>query len=156
MSGSVSYKVLILGAGPAGLCLGRELSLRRIPYLILEKEAVVGSTFARMTESTTFGPWLNNTLPGSPVPVSRLLSRTTRADYARYLSDYATTHHLEVRTGARVASVRYTDRFLVETEAGEKYEAECLVNATGVFSKPFLPEYPGTAPPTALRAPFRS
>lgn len=144
MSNPHYVKVLILGAGPAGLSLGRELSVRAIPYLILEKESMVGSTFVKMTASTTFGPWLNNTLPGSPVPWSQLLRRTTRADYAQYLLDYSIRHELRVLCGVEVTSV-CEDRsgFLIKTRQGDSYRADHLVNATGVFSKPNLPQYPG-------------
>lgn len=137
-------KVLILGAGPAGLCLGRQLSVRGIDYLILEKEDQVGSTFAKMTESTTFGPWMNNTLPGSPVPWEQMLKRTTRADYTRYLQDYAETHRLRIRCGTRVHGVREENHlFHVRTDGGD-FRAEFLVNATGSFNRPNLPLYAGT------------
>lgn len=146
MSNPHYVKVLILGAGPAGLALGRELSVRAIPYLILEKESMVGSTFVKMTASTTFGPWLNNTLPGAPVPWTQLLRRTTRADYAQYLLDYSIRNELRVLCGVEVASVQ-EDRsgFLVRTRQGDSYRADHLVNATGVFSKPNLPNYPGSS-----------
>ena len=57
--------ILILGAGPAGLSLGYELSQRGLGYLILDKSSEVGSTFYSMTDSTEYGPWVNNVLHGS-------------------------------------------------------------------------------------------
>ncbi len=152
--------VLILGAGPAGLSLGRELSVRGIPYLILEKEEVVGSTFANMTESTTYGPWMNNTLPGSPVPWTQKLRRTTRPEYAQYLKDYAHRHQLRVSCGVKVQAT-YPDRqgFLVQTEDENLYRCDYLVNATGYFSKPNYPELPGlrvTSIPYVHSAGYRS
>ena len=59
-----SVPILILGAGPAGLSLAYELSQRGLDYLILEKASEVGHTFYSMTDSTEYGPWLNNTLSG--------------------------------------------------------------------------------------------
>lgn len=143
MSHRTETTVLILGAGPAGLSLGRELSVRRIPYLILDKEAVVGSTFAKMTDSTTYGPWLNNTLPGSPVAWSRRLTRTTRPEYARYLESFAKEHALNVILGVKVQQVDYHDGFVIEGSDGKSYRARILINATGQFSRPNLPKYPG-------------
>lgn len=143
MSHRTETTVLILGAGPAGLSLGRELSVRQIPYLILDKESVVGSTFAHMTDCTTYGPWLNNTLPGSPVPLSRRLSRTTRPEYARYLESYAKEHALNVILGVKVQRVEYQEGFVVDGSDGVSYRAPILVNATGQFSRPNLPSYPG-------------
>ena len=94
--------ILILGAGPAGLSLGRELSVRGLEYLILEKASEVGNTFYKMTDSTEYGPWLNNTLPGSPMPVGKLFARTTRSEYSRYLSQYRHEHELNVKTNVQV------------------------------------------------------
>jgi len=139
----MNVPILILGAGPAGLSLGRELSERGLEYLILEKASEVGNTFYKMTDSTEYGPWLNNTLPGSPVPLTQMFSRTTRSEYARYLSNYRHKHELSVETNTTVLSAcRTEDGFEVETDKG-LYRCQALVNATGYFSNPFIPDYPG-------------
>lgn len=136
--------ILIAGAGPAGLSLGHELSKRSLDYLILDKAPEVGSTFYNMTDSTEYGPWINNILPGSAQPWSQLLSRTTRCDYARYLSQYRHNHQLKVQTGVKVEAVTPLEGggFRVQTDQGE-FECGHFVNATGYFSNPFIPDFPG-------------
>ena len=135
--------ILILGAGPAGLSLGYELSQRGLSYLILDKSSEVGSTFYSMTDSTEYGPWVNNVLHGSPVPVTKLFARTTRSEYARYLSEYRNQHELAVQSNTIVLSARKTDRgYEVETDRG-MFSCEVLVNATGYYSNPFIPDFPG-------------
>ena len=135
--------ILILGAGPAGLSLGYELSQRGLGYLILDKSSEVGSTFYSMTDSTEYGPWVNNVLHGSPVPVSKLFARTTRSEYARYLSEYRNQHGLTVQSNTTVLSARKTDQgYEVETDRG-MFSCEVLVNATGYYSNPFIPDFPG-------------
>ena len=135
--------ILILGAGPAGLSLGYELSQRGLEYRILEKASEVGNTFYSMTDSTEYGPWLNNTLAGSPVPLTKVFARTTRSEYSRYLSQYRTQHELKVDTNTSVISARKNDHgYEVETDKG-MYTCQILVNATGYFSNPFVPDYPG-------------
>ena len=135
--------ILILGAGPAGLSLGYELSQRGLQYLILDKSSEVGSTFYSMTDSTEYGPWINNTLHGSPVPLNKLFARTTRSEYARYLSEYRNQHDLKVESNTTVLSARRTDDgYEVETDRG-MYSCQVLVNATGYYSNPFIPDFPG-------------
>jgi putative flavoprotein involved in K+ transport len=135
--------ILILGAGPAGLSLGHELEQRGLKYRILEKASEVGNTFYRMTDSTEYGPWLNNTLPGSPMPLSKLFARTTRSEYARYLSQYRHDHNLVIDTNTSVIAARSNDEgFEVETDQGV-YQCQVLVNATGYYSTPFTPDFPG-------------
>lgn len=135
--------IIILGAGPAGLSLGHELGQRGLDYLILDKSSEVGSTFYEMTDSTEYGPWLNNTLPGSPAPIGKLFARTTRSEYARYLSQYRHQHKLKVQTGTTIISARKTDDgFEVETDKG-MMNCQVLVNATGYFSNPFIPDFKG-------------
>jgi putative flavoprotein involved in K+ transport len=135
--------ILILGAGPAGLSLGYELSRRGLDYLILDKASEVGSTFYSMTDSTEYGPWLNNTLAGSPVPLTKLFARTTRSEYARYLSEHRQRHNLEVQSNTTVVSARTkANGYEVETDRG-MIACQVLVNATGYYSNPFIPDYPG-------------
>lgn len=135
--------IIILGAGPAGLSLAHELGRRGLDYLVLEKASEVGNTFYSMTDSTEYGPWLNNTLPGSPAPLSKLFSRTTRSEYARYLSHYRHQHDLKVQTNTSVISAHRTeDGFEVETDRG-MFHCTVLVNATGYFSNPFTPDFTG-------------
>ncbi len=140
---STRLPVLVIGGGPAGLALGHELKKHSLEYLILEKSDEVGATFATMTESTTYGPWLNNLLPGSSLPLHRLLKRTTRNEYARYLAEYRREHGLSVLTSTSVEAVeRDQDGFSVVT-SGQTFRCQVLVNATGYFSKPNWPNHPG-------------
>lgn len=138
-----SVPILILGAGPAGLSVARELAEHGLKAKILERASEVGNTFYKMTDSTEYGPWLNNTLPGSPMPLTSLFARTTRSEYSRYLSQYRHEHKLDVDTNTAVVSCRQTDEgYEVETNRG-MYNCKVLINATGYFSNPFMPDYEG-------------
>ncbi|GMU56168.1 MAG: hypothetical protein AMXMBFR33_53140 [Candidatus Xenobia bacterium] len=136
-------QVLIIGAGPGGLALAQQLKQRNIESLILDKSDRVGNTFYTMAANTTYGPWLNNRMPDGPVRVTRLLSRTRREQYAEYLAEYAVKHDLDFRTGVTVQSVRkHPAGFELETDQGP-FVCSLLVNASGYFSKPYVPEIPG-------------
>lgn len=138
-----SASVLIIGGGPAGLSMSYELARRGIDSLILESGPVAGASFAAFPRNIFFGPWVNNLLPGSTVHWRWMLNRSTQPSYARYLQEYSRANHLPIRTGVKVLAVeKHGDQFRVETSAGV-YEAPLVVNATGYFSHPYIPEYPG-------------
>ena len=136
--------VLIIGGGPAGLSMSYELARRGIDSLILEAGPVAGASFSVFPRNIFFGPWVNNLLPGSSVHWRWILNRSTQPSYARYLQEYCRANHLPIRTGVKVDSVaKVGEQFRLETSAGI-YEAPLVVNCTGYFAKPFIPEFPGS------------
>ncbi|MEW6282355.1 MAG: FAD-dependent oxidoreductase, partial [Candidatus Eremiobacterota bacterium] len=138
-------QVLIIGGGPGGLALGFELGRRGVDYLILERAPWLGNTFRTMAANTTYGPWINNVLPCTRPSWNIALRRTNREEYAQYLSEYAIRNDLRYRTGIEVQGIqRGPDGFQVRTDQGE-FRARSVVNATGYFSNPFRPVYPGAA-----------
>lgn len=149
------YKpVVILGAGPAGLSVGYELARRGVDFVILEKGADAGESFSLFPRNIFFGPWINNLLPGSKVSWSWLLRRSTQPAYAWYLAEYGRQNHLPIFNQTSVHNVRQEDgRFVVETSRGEIW-CRLVVNATGYFSKPFIPNYPGLAPAATSPIPY--
>ena len=135
--------VIILGAGPAGLSIGYEMSRRGVDYLILEKGQVAGESFTHIPKDTCFGPWLNNTLPGSRVSWKWRLRLATQPAYSWYLQEYARRNQLAIQFGSVVSLVRREDKgFLVHTH-DKTYHCDFVVNCTGYFSNPNKPSYPG-------------
>lgn len=135
--------VLVLGAGPAGLSIGHELSRRGIEVLILEKGTVAGESFSHYPERIFFGPWCNNTLPGSQVGWSWKLRRSTQPAYTWYLGEYARHNRLPIHYECQALEVHKTaDGFRVLTSQGTIF-CRFLVNCTGYFSTPNVPSYPG-------------
>ena len=138
-----SYPVVILGAGPAGLAMGYELASRGVDFVILEKGPAPGHSFANFPRNIFFGPWLNNMLPGSRVNWRWKFRRSTQPAYTAYLQEYCRRHKLPVRTGVEVQSTNHqSEGFQLETNRG-KIWSKLLVNATGYFTKPNVPKYPG-------------
>lgn len=142
--------VVILGAGPAGLGLGRALGARGIQTCLLERGAEPGTSWQRMRDDLRLGPWHTNLLPdGDRISWWWRHRLTPRSDFHRYLTRYATRHRLDVRTETTVARVEAIgdDGFGVVT-SGSDVEARVVVNATGYFSSPRVPEAPGLATAT--------
>ena len=137
--------VIVLGAGPAGLSIGYELKRRNVDYVILEKGSVAGESFSHYPKNIFFGPWLNNTLPGSRVAWNWRLRRATQPAYTWYLGEYARHNELPIQFDREVLLVdREGDGFRVHTSQGP-YQCQFLVNCSGYFSTPNIPTYPGQA-----------
>lgn len=134
---------VIIGAGPAGLSIGYELTRRNIDFVILEKGQQAGQSFAQYPKNIFFGPWLNNTLPGSRVPWNWRLRRATQPAYTWYLGEYARHNRLPIQFGCNVTRVeRDGEGFRVHTNRGV-YSCRWLVNCSGYFSTPNVPHHPG-------------
>jgi putative flavoprotein involved in K+ transport len=139
--------VFIIGAGPAGLVLGRELQGRGIPFLIVERGATAGESWRRMpTRLNLISPWKANWLTGPGQQRWPRHAVVTRAEYFQYLQDYAKELRLPVHTGVEVQRVeRDADGgFQCVTSVGT-CRSRRVVSATGYFHHPFTPEIPGRA-----------
>lgn len=135
--------LVILGAGPAGLSLARELKLRGHDPLLVERGPGVGSSWKAMRHGLRLGPWMSSTLPGQPVPWRRAVELAPRTDFCDYLDRYAAANHLRLRPNAEVERVTAEgDGFCLDL--GEtSCSARLLVNATGYFGNPFTPSIAG-------------
>lgn len=97
-----------------------------------------------------FSPATYSSLPGWMMPAwdDVKLGYPPRSHVVDYLTAYEDRYHFAVRHGVRVTSVAHTGRdrtaFIVETSAGT-LRADAVVSATGTWSRPFWPVYPGAA-----------
>ena len=145
-----TIRVVIIGAGPAGLATSRELKERGVEHVVLERGDGVGHTWANLYDSLTLhtGKHMSG-LPGMRLPRSAPLF-VPREQFVQYLRSYAERFALPVRTGWTVTAVeRLTggnDRWRVRanTSAGER-EITCVVVviATGIVANPRMPAIPG-------------
>jgi cation diffusion facilitator CzcD-associated flavoprotein CzcO len=137
--------ILILGAGPAGLSLGSELTRRGVSFQILERGQRAGESWRRMpARMKLVSPWKANWLPGGPSAEFSAHAEISRADYAAWLETFARRRALPILTGVDVLDVARTREgiFHLTTTLGE-LTTRLLVNATGCFSNPFVPPIPG-------------
>ncbi|SDZ32333.1 Pyridine nucleotide-disulphide oxidoreductase [Amycolatopsis xylanica] len=74
--------------------------------------------------------------PGEPYP--------TASHVVDYLRAYEARYDLPVIRPARVTTVHNGDtRLTVETEQDQRFAARIVISATGTWSRPYLPHYPG-------------
>ncbi|WP_066372065.1 NAD(P)-binding domain-containing protein [Herbidospora mongoliensis] len=152
---------LVIGAGPAGLQMGRSLGAAGRSYTIMEAGPAPGTFFATFPRHRTLisinkkyngtdDPELNlrmdwnSLLSDDPeLLFTRYSDRyfPTAEDMVRYLADYATG--LDVVYGARAETVtRISEGFTVTDGHGVVREARRLIVATGV-SRENIPNIPG-------------
>jgi 4-hydroxyacetophenone monooxygenase len=148
---SGSYKVLVIGAGVAGIAAAHQLEDMGVEYTILEMQPEVG------------GSWLQNTYPGAGVDTpSHLYSFSfakndwgkhfeLRDDLQRYFSrvlkDLGARHRVRFSTEVLSASHREQDKkweVRVWTADGteETLIADVVISAVGVLNRKRMPNIP--------------
>ncbi|WP_317620439.1 NAD(P)-binding domain-containing protein [Streptomyces sp. CBMA156] len=148
--------VLVVGAGQAGLSAAYHLRRRGFAphqagadggFVVLDADAAPGGAWAHRSPSlrmaTVHGV---HDLPDTefPPPAPEAPAREV---VPRYFAAYEARHALPVVRPVTVRAVRAEterpdSRLLVETDRGT-WSARALINATGTWTRPFLPHYPG-------------
>jgi putative flavoprotein involved in K+ transport len=141
--GNGNGRVVVVGAGPAGLASAAELVRRGIRATVLEAATEVGWSWRGRYD----GLRLNSSRPFSKLPGARFRRGTgifpSRDEMVGYLEEYAVRHQLEVRLGTRLERIdRGHDGWLLRTSNGEISAGQVIV-ASGYAHTPFLPDWPG-------------
>jgi cation diffusion facilitator CzcD-associated flavoprotein CzcO len=136
-------RVVVVGAGPAGLAAGAELRRAGIEPLVLEKESTIASSwrgrYDRLRLNTS--RW-NSMLPGSRYPRGTPIF-PSRDDLVKYLDDYAAKNELNITFGTRVERIdRDNGGFVLRTSGGDIRAGHVIV-ATGHDHTPTIPDWPG-------------
>jgi len=144
-----NFKVVVVGAGVSGICIGKRLNDVGIKYTILEKSADLGGT------------WFDNIYPGVACDVpSHLYSYSffqnpnwSRAfskgpEIFAYLQAAASRFGVypNIRFQRRVVRTTWDQTkclWTIETACGETYTANVVVTGTGGLHVPRLPNYKG-------------
>ncbi|MCD0484406.1 NAD(P)/FAD-dependent oxidoreductase [Streptacidiphilus sp. ASG 303] len=150
--------VVVVGAGQAGLSAAYHLLRRGFApgdgFVVLDADDAPGGAWRHRSPSLTMAAVHGfHNLPGLPLPPSAP-DRPAREAVPEYFAAYERTHGLPVLRPVRVRAVRPEPdgtagpggrpggRLLVETDAGA-WSARALVNATGTWTRPFVPYVPG-------------
>lgn len=137
-------RVTIVGAGPAGLALARELQRRGVRPVLLERGRV-GETWARQYEGLRLHSLASAShLPGMPWRSAERFP--SAAAMVAYLRAYAARFDLDVREGVgveRAEPLAPGPAWRLATSRGT-WRTERLVMATGIWSAPVTPPLPGS------------
>jgi putative flavoprotein involved in K+ transport len=135
-------RVVVIGAGPAGLATAAELGRRGLRAVVLERGEVGAAWRSRYDSLHLHTIRGMSGLPGMPIPRSE--GRWVARDgLVRYLERYAAAHELDVRTGTAATRVDRDDGGWHVATAGGGFDADAVVVATGYSNEPLLPDWPG-------------
>jgi thioredoxin reductase len=140
--------VVVIGAGQAGLstawALARQGFEPETEFVVLDADDGPGGAWQHRWPSLTVGTTHRvHDLPGLPFRPATESLRAAEVVPA-YFAEYEQSFGLPVHRPVRVSSVSRTDDdlFLVRSDAGS-WTARAVVNATGTWTRPFVPRYPG-------------
>lgn len=141
-----SERVVIVGAGAAGLSTAAALARRGVDALVLDRDDLIGGSWSRRYERLhlhtirRFSGLAHQRIPRS---YPRYLSKD---EYAAYLAGYAERFHLRVSLGESVTSIRraaYADvSWEIETSR-RTIGSKVVVVATGHYTEPRIPAWQG-------------
>lgn len=141
--------VVVIGAGQAGLATSRELSVRGIPHVVLERRDEVGGSWAGRWDSFCLvTPNHTIRLPAGQYRGGEPHGFLPRDGIVAHLVGYAATIGAPVRTGIEVTSLRQgADGGLrLSTGAGGTVQARHVVVATGAYQVAHRPSWAAGAP----------
>jgi len=135
--------VIVIGGGQAALAVGYWLRRISLSFVMLDAESGPGGAWRHGWDSLRlFSPPQWSSLPGWPMRGDPH-SYPSRDQVIGYLSDYEQRYRLPVQRPVRVSAVREQDEgFTINSNIGT-WAARAVVSATGTWSSPFIPDYPG-------------
>lgn len=141
--------VVVIGAGQAGLSAAYHLQRRKLDFVVLDAEEGPGGAWRHRWKSLRMATVNGiSDLPGVAKPA--VDPREPSSEFlTRYFQGYEQELALAVQRPVKVESVSRLDadpagRLLVHTDRGD-WTAAAVINATGTWTRPFWPIYPGQA-----------
>jgi cation diffusion facilitator CzcD-associated flavoprotein CzcO len=138
---------VVIGAGQAGLSAAYHLQRRGIDYAVLDAEEGPGGAWRHRWRSLRMATVNGiSDLPGIAKPEVDPAEPSSEF-LTRYFGSYEAELGLSVLRPVKVRAVRREDddpagRLRVETTRGD-WTARAIINATGTWTRPFWPIYPG-------------
>jgi cation diffusion facilitator CzcD-associated flavoprotein CzcO len=148
---AIKTDIAVIGAGQAGLSAAYHLQKRGLArgrgFVVLDQNPVAGGAWQHRWPSLTLSTVNRiHDLPGLPFAEAVSdASETVEAAVAvpRYFAAYEAAFQLPVYRPVTVRVVcERGDRFRIETDR-EMFSARGIINATGTWETPYIPDYPG-------------
>ncbi|MFE6648002.1 NAD(P)-binding domain-containing protein [Nocardioides sp. NPDC057772] len=140
-----SYESVVIGAGQAGLSASYHLNRLGVRHVVLDAERRPGGAWQHRWDSLT----MHDVHGVADLPDGRAPGESgERANVAvpSWFGLYESLHDLPVERPVKVTSVTSVgDLLAVHAADGRTWFTRTLVNATGTWTRPFVPHYPGAS-----------
>lgn len=138
-----TYESIVIGAGQAGLSTSYHLRRRGVEHLVLDANAEPGGAWQHRWPALTMSDVHGITdLPGMQRSGDDG-DEEARDAVPRYFAEYEHRFELPVLRPVDVDAVTEEDGLLVVHAGKRRWRTRTLVNATGTWTHPFVPYYPG-------------
>ncbi|QGU07210.1 putative oxidoreductase CzcO [Corynebacterium occultum] len=136
------YEAIIIGGGQSGLATAYYLLRAGVNTLVLDDQPSPGGGWRHVWPSMTlFSTAEFSNLPGWPMPFYEGFPPASHV--VDYLTAYERRYQVPVERPVTVDRVDYDGEYY-RIQAGERaWSAKNIVSATGTWSAPFAPTYPG-------------
>lgn len=137
-----TYDSVVIGAGQAGLSASYHLKRLGLSHVVLDANPGAGGAWQHRWDSLTMEDVHGIAdLPDAPAPLRD--SRRANEVVPAYFAEYEQRHQLPVVRPVDVDRVTSEGELLVVHAGPRSWTTRTLVNATGTWSRPFVPHYPG-------------
>jgi cation diffusion facilitator CzcD-associated flavoprotein CzcO len=133
---------IVVGAGQAGLSASYHLRRLGVDHLVLDADDAPGGAWQHRWDSLTMADVHGVAdLPDAPAP--GLSHDRANVVVPAYFADYEARHDLPVVRPVRVDRVEDAGELLVVHAGDRHWHTRALVNATGTWTRPFVPHHRG-------------
>lgn len=135
--------VVVIGGGQSALTVAYFLKRSGLSYVLLDAESAPGGAWQHGWDSLRlFSPSAWSSIAGWPMPA---VAEGTpgRDDVVDYLTQYERRYDFPIIRATRVTRVESIEGGLRVVSGDSYWDAKAVVSATGTWSRPFIPAYPG-------------
>lgn len=135
--------VIVIGGGQSALTVAYFLKRAKLSFLLLDAEEAAGGAWRHGWDSLTlFSPSAWSSIAGWPMPLVTK-GNPDRDHVVSYLEQYEARYGFPIARPVSVTSVERTGRALRVRSKDRDWEARVVISATGTWSNPYVPAYPG-------------
>ena len=136
----MTLDVVIIGAGPIGLCCAIEAKRNNLSYIVIDKGCLVNSLYNYPKNMTFFST--SDKLEIGEVPFISHSAKPTKSEALEYYRRVVSSWELDINLYEEVKDIKKKDDFEVITDKGN-YSAKKIILSTGFYDLPYKLDVPG-------------